>query len=817
VNAKTLLLPLAALLALAAALLAAPQPPAAPEDPLAIQVNKAIDKGVKFLRNHSKDGRWEPRISIDNHPGGATALALLALLNSGVKADDPMIRKGMEYLRGIDKPTNYVRALQTMVYVQAGLSEDNQRILANVEHFLTKSAIYDNNKRLSGWGYDRNQDNGFLGAADASNTQFTVLALWMAARSGVQIPPAIWEQVRELYTRTQLSDGGWSYAADGTGGGFERGSYISMTMAGLSGLLLAQMELSAADKNRDPVAGCGVYPENKALQRGLAWIHSPPPGGHDHFSLKLKGRTFYNLYGIERVGRLSGQRFLGPHDWYREGCTWLVQQQNKTEGSWSQSELYDPDPILSTSFALLFLSKGKTPVLVSKLAHGKKPRADNDQDWNRRRNDLRNLVEYTSIHVFGKKPLAWQVFDVELAAEPKEGQFLRPEDLHEITSELLQSPVAYITGHQSPKGRFTQREEEILKQYVENGGFIFAAACCGDDEFSKGFEKLCEKLWPTSELALLGADHPIWTMKFSVKPGSFGLKGIQMGCKTVVVLATENMTGYWELNRHDDKGKGEAAFQLAANIFAYATGMEAPKERGTVMPVNAKGKGDDTLAIRRGYFRIGQLVSDIGEEAEWKPAPEAMTHLAQSLRDKAGLDVILKTADVAIDAGNLTDYKFLYMHGRKDFKFPSERLAKLRFNLKNGGLLLADACCGKEAFDTGFRLFIKDLFPREPGMDEKDVPRLVPIPPDDELYSKELNGEALNEANIWCRLERGKEPQKVRPMLEGVKIGKRWVVIYSKYDIGCALERHQSADCRGYSYESARALAQAAVLYQFRP
>ena len=33
---------------------------------------------------------------------------------------------------------------------------------------------------------------------------------------------------------------------------------------------------------------------------------------------------FYNYYGIERLGRLSGQRFLGRIDWYREGCERLV-------------------------------------------------------------------------------------------------------------------------------------------------------------------------------------------------------------------------------------------------------------------------------------------------------------------------------------------------------------------------------------------------------------------------------------------------------------------------------------------------------------
>ena len=60
-------------------------------------------------------------------------------------------------------------------------------------------------------------------------------------------------------------------------------------------------------------------------------------------------------------------------------------------------------------------------------------------------------------------------------------------------------------------------------------------ACCGAEEFSKGFDDLCRKLWPHSELAPLPPDHPVWNMRFDVKPGAVQLKGLQMGCKTAVI------------------------------------------------------------------------------------------------------------------------------------------------------------------------------------------------------------------------------------------------------------------------------------------
>jgi Domain of unknown function (DUF4159) len=135
-------------------------------------------------------------------------------------------------------------------------------------------------------------------------------------------------------------------------------------------------------------------------------------------------------------------------------------------------------------------------------------------------------------------------------------------------------------------------------------------------------------------------------------------------------------------------------------------------------------------------------------------------------------------------------------------------LNNLRLNLENGGLLLADSCCGLEPFDDSFRKFAQMLFPNR---------KLERIPLDDFLFGRELNGRALSEQNIQCRQEPNRPPRHMPPFLEGLKIDGRWAIVYSKYDIGCALERHQSSDCIGYTPESALLLAKAAVLYTLRP
>jgi hypothetical protein len=824
-----LLFPVVVVATLTATALAAAQDNG-PNDPLADRVKKAIAKGIPALKDARLGDNWETRVNIQpGQKGGYTALAVLALLNCGVKADDPAVRDGLKYLRdNVPNPSTYVRALMTMVFVEANQNQDLQRIQDNVDHFLNKSALRDANGTLLGWTYDRPGDPPG-GRPDNSNTQYALLGTFVGHKYLAQKQIAqdskiwnkFWEDVRTMYVRMQLSDksdnGGWNYAPDGDAGGLAKGARLTMTTAGLSGLLMAQMELSAAAAKlmKDPVAGCGDYQENPALKRGFEWLYMPPEAdGKDRFRLDPGAYAFYNIYGIERLGRLSGQRFIGPHDWYREGCSWLVERQDKN-GSWNGTSEHHP---LSTSFALLFLSKGRTPVLISKLVHGAAQRQKNDEDWNRRRNDLRHLVEFSSEAVFNKMPMAWQTFDILRGIKAAEGASVEPARLEQqVTADLLQSPILYITGHQSPLNRIRGAEIEVLKKYIENGGFILATACCGADAFDKGFRELCAKLWPESELATLDVDHPIWDMKFPVPPGRFKLKGIQLGCKTVVVYAPENMTGYWELNMRDDE-MGRYAFQLGANIVAYATGLEPPRPRLTEVKLAADIKPEDAT-LKRGYLQVGQLISEVGQEADWKPAPQAMAKLMQKVRTQDGLDVVVKTANVTIDNKDLSDFKFLYMHGRKDFRFTSDRLKQLQFNLKNGGLLLADACCGREAFDKAFRQFVQDLLPRDafPGVDDKDLPRLVPIPPDDELFSKDVNGVALTAANIQLRVRRGEAARPSVPELEGVKIGGRWVVIYSKYDIGCALENHQSADCVGYSHDSALLLGRAAVLYQLRP
>lgn len=757
--------------------------PARGDEPLVEKVRKSIQDGKGYLLGQQRpNGSWEISAGDVAHPGAATSLTLLALLTAGESPQSEAIQNGLRYLRGIKPNHTYTVALQTMAFAQAGAGEDRERIQRNVQWLLDA-------RQPTGWSYTK------AGGPDNSNTQYAVLGLHAGIEAGVKVDKGALESIRKFVLNSR-SGGGWSYQPSAGA------PTMTMTCAGLCNLMITGMDLDVSKQHMENgvIRDCGKYDENRPVADALRLI-----GGH--FPSEIKPGTaqrdlssnypFYCLYGIERTGRLTGRRFFGGHDWYEIGCRYLVSIQK--DGSWHGSAPDGP-PVVATSFALLFLAKGRTPVLLTKLAYG--PRGY--EGWNNKHHDARHLVEFASRELFQKMPLAWQIFDV------RDGVNAETEaERRKLASELLPSPVVYLNGHGDAP--FRDRETKILQEYLENGGFVLAEACCGAEAFHRRFEKLIDEVLPGSELRLLPDDHPIWTAsgKFLLTPNKpFPLYGVQHGCKWVAIFSPRPMAYYWEAN--DDRSeRGRAAFQLAANIIAYATGLEAPRPRLTEVVI----PHDDTRErVRRGYLKVGQLRYTPTGGGDWRPAPKAMRNLMSEVR-QAGIDVHLEATPVYPSVEKVVSYRFLYMHGRAGFTERVQDLDHLHFNLTSGGLLLADACCGSPAFDAAFRKFMETLW-------AKDKLKLEPIPLTDELFSAELNGQAIR--TVRCRRPRadgkGVDPEyrEVAPALEGIKYNGRWVVIYSKYDLGCALERHKSSDCLGHDYDSAVRLGRAAVLYALK-
>jgi hypothetical protein len=731
------------------------------------EVERAIREGVRYLKSIQRgDGSWA---DIENDARtGVTSLVTLALLTAGERPDSPEVRRALEYLRGFgptDLHSTYAISLQTMVFAAADPERDTLRIAANVQ-WLENAQIRPGDQQLwpGAWSYS---DSKRGRPGDNSNTQYALLGLHAASEAGVQIKPTVWELSRLYWERCQKIDGSWAYTPE------SNISTASMTCAGISSLIITGLRRFQGEEylDRESIQNCGKGGVNKHLRAGIDWLANHFQVGQN-FGAGAQWKYYY-LYGLERAGRLSGVRFFGQHDWYRLGAEELVHEQSKLRGFWTGG-VVEAEPVLATSFALLFLAKGRAPVLVNKLRHS---RLD---DWNNDPDDIRNIVNIVS-HDW-KSLLTWQVVDPTIATVP----------------ELLQAPIIFFNGHRAPE--FSAIAKQNLREFVEQGGFVLAEACCSSAEFDRGFKRLMLEVFPEEAYRLrpLSEEHPVWRARHLLSPDIHPLWGIEHGCRTVVIYSPADLSCYWnQLENSPTNPAVIKATKIGQNVIDYATGREMPADKLTVREVH-NFKADNP---KRGALRIGKLM----HAGDWNVAPQAIPNLMDALRKPPyRFDVVVTQKDLFARDPNLIYYPLIYIHGRASLSFDRQDLDALRRHLDpGGGTLFADAACGSAAFDAAFRHFVTELLPTKP---------LIPIPRGDELYTKRV-GADLSDVQYTKAAGGGRD----FPQLEGIQINNHWAIIYSKFDIGCALERHTGIECKGYTYESALKIAGNIVIYSTLP
>jgi hypothetical protein len=754
------------------------------------QVRQAIEAGVKYLRQEQNERGFWPNEYM-SQPGGVTALCTLALLNSGVDPSDPQIQKALSVLRKIPPTHNYVVALQTMVLARAEPQKDRLQIMQNVKWF-ERTQIREGPQK-GAWSYP-----GSTGSGDNSNTQFAILALHEAERAGFRANDSTWRFDRTYWLESQNHDGSWGYHPLNPGSG-------SMTCAGIAALVVTADRVQPPDvRVRGETILCahgGENPQQDPVEHGLDWLSrhfsvSGNPGGSEMFH-------YYYLYALERAGRLTARRFLGQHDWYREGADFLIRRQDQLSGFWSGRGPPEGNSLISTSFALLFLSKGRWPVLMAKLKH------DPDRDWNRHRHDVDNLTRFVESR--WKMDLTWQVTDLPRAS----------------VEDLLQSPVLYLTGSESPlpdDPQQARRLAEKLRDYLDRGGFLFAEASCRDRGFDEGFRQLLELVFPEKEyrLQLLDPQHPIWYAEEKIPPDQLRpLWGIESGCRTSLIFAPQDppqhprpsLSSLWELSRsgREQKYPRSVERQIAAglgigiNILAYATNRELqPKD---VMAEQVIHQPLETA--ERGRLTVAKLRHPGGCNA----APRALLNLLDAASRE--LNIRATASDQLVDLRDdaVFHYHLLFMHGRNRFRFTDTEREKLKTYLDRGGMLFADSICASKAFTESFRQEMAAVFPDR---------KLEKIPADDPILTTKYGGFDLKTVTR-------RDPQtpmegaplkaiekKVPPDLEGIKIDDRWAVIFSPYDLSCALEKRDSLECRGYLREDAARIGINVLLYSLQ-
>jgi hypothetical protein len=120
--------------------------------------------------------------------------------------------------------------------------------------------------------------------------------------------------------------------------------------------------------------------------------------------------------------------------------------------------------------------------------------------------------------------------------------------------------------------------------------------------------------------------------------------------------------------------------------------------------------------------------------------------------------------------------------------------------LKAGGVLLADACCGRMAFNMAFRREIAKVLPQN---------KLEPLPLDHPIFHCHYD---IQQVDYTPRVREDFGPLTA-PELEGISLDGRLAVIYSRFDLGNGWEQFPHAYSYGLKDEPALQIGTNVIVY----
>jgi hypothetical protein len=725
------------------------------------QVQQAIEKGTKYLYAQMKGDNWEATPARDpagsmfdtrgSQWGGTTALCTYALLAAGESAQDPRLAKAIEFLRNADLVSTYGISLRAQVWPRV---PRNDLILKAIAKDAT--LLYSERRTLppnpGEFGY-LNQGPGVL--TDHSNSQYGVLGLWACSDLIEGISPAFWQQVDSSWRADQADDGSWAYrekpGAAPAQGGFNASS-PTMTAAGIATLFITQDQLY-----RERGIDCAGNIIDPNIEKGLQWMAK-------HFQeIFTVSYPFYGLYGIERIGVASGYKYFGDVDWYERGADFLLQKQN-AQGGFSDSD----GSVNNTCFALLFLARGRAPVMMNKLNYSSAGKAVN---WNERPRDLANVAHWTGRQI--ERDLNWQVSTIDSPVR----------DWHD-------SPILYMTGDAALN--FTAEQQQKLKQFIEEGGLVVGSADCGKRAFADSFRKLGTALFKVYEFAPLQPNNIILHdeqfngTKWFRKPRVLGMSN---GARELMLLLPDaDPSRSWQL---EDVGAKPELFQLADDIYLYSVSKTEMYVKGDsyIVEPDAQLKASSTVDLARIVY-----------EGNWDPEPGGWTRLAAILHNGDSIDLNLTAIDPAKDS--LAGKKIAHLTGTAKFKLSDAAIAALQKFVSDGGTLIVDSTGGKTAFSESAEKVLLSIF----GSDADQLKS--PLSADQALYQI---GGALSEVR-YRTFARTKLGMIKGPRLRGIVRDGRLVCIYSPEDLSVGLVGTPVDGIIGYAPTTATELMRKIIL-----
>ena len=718
------------------------------------RLDRAIEAGKAFLISQlSTSGAClrEPNETNRTY-GGKTALVTYALLSAGAKPHDPPIAAALKWLSQAKLLGVYAVSMRACAYAAvkddtylAALRQDMQWLL----------------QASSGTGhytyvpYNGGNEELF----DNSNSQMAILGVWAGTRRGLEVDPAYWKQVEGHWTRCQGPDGGWGYETirpDRT--------YGSMTAAGVATLFICFDNLHRQDFVR--CAGEEQYPP---IYKGIGWLGQ-------NFSVEQNPHgyqwDYYWLYALERVGLASGLKYFGGHDWYAEGIARLLaEHEQRPDGGWGLAG----DRTDDTAFALLFMVRGRNPVLYSKLQYVGK--------WNSRPRDLAHLTEWHS-DTF-ERPVGWQVVHMESPLR----------DWHD-------SPILYISG--CGGAQFSDADAVKLRTYALQGGLLLSEAACNSADFNTDMQALYKRMFPDLPLTRLPDDHPMYSLHFpdqqvkGVFAVSNGIRLLAIHCPEEVSLALQlgSAPGQAPVTANPPAGRPEPTktrplapprpqtaqtriFKFMANVYLYAT------DKGILSPKGFRTWPDAEVFKPTGEIRLARIKYD----GKYDPEPHAWYRLAILLGNRHGIQLTI-SPPMEIAKLDAAAWPVAAMTGTAAFQLSLADKLSLQKYLASGGTLILDAAGGAKDFADSAEKQILPLVPNGIRTALADKVLLEGPEPLGRVGYRRNSALALGSANHKSRIQ-------------SVSTGDRIVIVYSPDDLTAALVGYNWYGINGYSPELA--------------
>ena len=710
----------------------------------ASEVRKAVDRAIAFLHScQAEDGSIHEG-TVHYSQGAGTVMSALAMLASGADpVSDLPLHRALEWLKKNPQENTYFRAVRANVWQYA--------LRKSPEDAELRAALEDDYKWLmkalgkkEGWRYLKTSSDW-----DNSVTQYGVLGVWAACRAGFDPGNGFWHRMSKHFRDKQNDDGGWSYTSGG--------SNANMATAGLATMFLVfdmfhGRQYYQADKG-NPFAEGEAADCLESISRGMKWLGEH--GGDN-------GDGYY-LYGIERTGVASGRKFIGGHDWFREGVKSIFGAQRQ-DGAIPLRGYGNTR--INTAFATLFMVYGGAPVAFNKLDYGE------GQSWNLNPRDIANVTKH--LWEAYEQPLNW--FSVNIDAPAEE----------------FEAPILFISG--SEKVEFSEEQVDKLRSYIERGGMILAEPSDNSPAFRESMVTLLDELYPSEQYAGRGftavaAQDPIYTVLKQEWESLPELQAARIGSRVMFVMSDSYLSKDWQMNHtHTD------AFKLAMNLIFYATDRGSLYARfHSVLP--------DTIAAENTErnLRVARLqhIDSRVQMGEWKVGEEVLPAFAPFFSHVHGV-AIDDAGVVDVDDALPEDVPLLLLSGHTKTHLGERDAKVLHAYLESGGTLLVDASAGSEGFAGEMRSWI-----------EKELGSLSALPDTHPLSVGRFPGgfDLTSGVRFTLPARRKLREESLDPsaqQLEAVVIDGRAAVIFSRFGLSGAVTGARDFGAAAYRPASAR-------------